>query len=206
VQFGDARFREIEAFVACSLVEEMGRFAYAGLPNEAIGILAGRSCCDERGVFTVVEAVELAVGPEQIASPGAVTLTPTGSQAVRRRLAFRRPTLDPVGWFHTHTSLSVEFSGEDRREQATWPDAHNLGIVFGAGQHGDDIAVYAGPESNRLWGALRPIEAMALSPDRRRRPRRKHRRLRFLRLAVVVFAGLAVAGLVVLALVMRGMR
>ena len=149
LRFSSLGSGSVEVFIELRTLAQIREVARAAWPNEAIGLLAGRACHDRVRTFTVVETVEAARPEESEATAGTVHLSAAGSAAVQRRLAHRAPALDPVGWFHSHPHSSAFFSGEDRLEQATWTEPHNVGIVAGRarGGGGSTLAVYAGPQA-----------------------------------------------------------
>jgi proteasome lid subunit RPN8/RPN11 len=175
VCFGHPTPGTVEMFVDRRALGKMREIASGAWPNEAIGLLAGRACRDSRGDFTVVETVEAAHPGEGEANAGSVCLSAAGSAATRQRLAYRYPVGDVVGWFHSHPHSSAVFSGEDLREQSTWIEPHNVGIVVGRHEgFVSSLGVYAGPEGLRLArrpNSASPAPVPARSTDR---PTRVH--------------------------------
>jgi proteasome lid subunit RPN8/RPN11 len=144
-----------EAIVGRDVLELMRKHMELRAPDETIGILAGRSFRDSIGTYTLVVALEPALPSEASATPGHVSLSAQGDSAVRRRLFELEPTLEPVGWFHSHPRFEPQYSGEDRQNQSTWTSEHHLGIVISGCRKRwksmqDQFGVYRGPESERL--------------------------------------------------------
>jgi len=168
VRFGRFEPGTVEVFVGLRALGMMREIAVSAWPDEAYGLLGGRACRDSDGMFTVVEAVEAARTGESKATGGSVHLSAAGLAALQQRLAYGYPALDPTGWFHSHTNSSAVFSGEDRHEQATWPDPHSVGIVAGRAPDriGTTFGVYAGPEASLLTR----IGDLAPAADLRARP------------------------------------
>lgn len=135
--------------------------------NEAIGLLLGRPCTDERGAYTLVMAVEAALPGEYVGMPGFVKISAAGKAALKARAAQKYPGLEDVGWFHTHPSGEPRFSQTDFEEQGTLLE-HQVGIVaasecYQRGQ-GDPLGVYLGPVGDRLSGSVLPRQPKTMAP------------------------------------------
>jgi proteasome lid subunit RPN8/RPN11 len=118
-------------------------------PNEAFGLLMGRTYADDEGIFTIVSgavyAYRLHATPENFRLP---------SREMRElRLVASRihPTADFVGWTHSHTMYSP-YSSIDRIEQARWTQSYNVGILtFMEAKPEEPWAIaYRGPSSRPL--------------------------------------------------------
>jgi proteasome lid subunit RPN8/RPN11 len=140
----------IEVFLERKVLRQMREITEQAAPYEAIGLLAGRACLDGQGLFTVIETVEPARAHESEAGVGRVQLSGAGGAAIRRRLAYRFPVGDVLGWFHSHPKSRPIFSFEDRQEQATWPEPYNVGVVVGLDESVRTIGVYTGPRALKL--------------------------------------------------------
>lgn len=91
---------------------EMIVHAKQSLDAEICGVLAGRVCEDDEGLFVHVEA---AVRGE-LAKEGSahVTYTHETWNAVHAAIERDFPHLNIVGWYHSHPGFGVEFSDMDR--------------------------------------------------------------------------------------------
>lgn len=128
--------------------------ASRAMPNETIGLLAGRVCEDpQTGPYTIIMAAENARDGEFEASPAHVRLRGPGQTYVRRRLEDAHPDREIVGWYHTHPGYPPVFSNVDMQEQRTWTDRNHIGIVYSTSDHNEPFGVYRSSDANRL----RPI-------------------------------------------------
>ena len=75
------------------------------------GILAGRLCEDDDGVFLDVEAAVRGTGAR--AGRGHVTFTQETWNGIHTALERDHPKLQILGWYHTHPGFGVEFSEMD---------------------------------------------------------------------------------------------
>jgi proteasome lid subunit RPN8/RPN11 len=142
-----------EVYINTQVLEELlreTRDAAANGENETIGLLAGRVCHDATGHYTLVQAAAGANEDEIDASPGHVSISGEGNARVRRRLEANHPTLEMVGWYHSHPTQAAQFSREDSREQATWSDSNHIGIVVSGRDDIEPFGVYRGPRATRL--------------------------------------------------------
>jgi proteasome lid subunit RPN8/RPN11 len=147
--------------------EQMRKIALEAAPNETIGMLCGRPCMDDEGVYTLVMAVERARPGEYVGTPGSVRISAGGKAALKARAAQRWPGMEDVGWFHTHPRGEARFSNTDFDEQSTLV-AHHVGIVASVDRYmsrrGDPLGVYLGPAGVRLAGTRTPI-ALPAPPE-----------------------------------------
>ncbi len=94
-----------------SAYAELVAHAKSSLKAEVCGVLAGRVCEDDEGIFVDIEAVI----PGTAASEGSVQVTFTQEtwNAIHASLERDHPKLKIVGWYHTHPGFGVEFSEMD---------------------------------------------------------------------------------------------
>ena len=85
--------------------------AKESLNAEVCGVLAGRFCEDDEGVFVHVEAIIRGSAAAQGATQ--VTFTQATWEAIHSTLEHDYPKLRIVGWYHTHPGFGVEFSEMD---------------------------------------------------------------------------------------------
>ena len=159
VRYGD-QLASPEVFIHVRVIEDLRRETLAAMPHETIGALLGRPCRDDYGIYVVVENVMTAAPDEHEGTPGAVRISGDGRASMHRRAAQRHPTLEPVGWWHSHPRGAPRYSSVDRDEQATYPRLHHVGIVVAAelfdegppygGRSPDPLGVYVGPSSALL--------------------------------------------------------
>jgi proteasome lid subunit RPN8/RPN11 len=81
------------------------------LEGEVCGILAGRLCEDDDGVFLDVEAAVRGTGVR--AGRGHVTFTQETWNGIHAALERDHPKLQILGWYHTHPGFGVLFSEMD---------------------------------------------------------------------------------------------
>lgn len=124
--------------------------ARKAMPNETIGLLAGRVMRDEHGPYTLVLSAEGARHDEVEATPSHVRISAAGHAQVRRRLESSAYGLDIIGWYHSHPRFPARFSPVDKTEQSTWRDLNHLGIVISGNDTREPIGVYRGPETALL--------------------------------------------------------
>jgi proteasome lid subunit RPN8/RPN11 len=156
--------REFSAFVSeqdgfAALIhqdvkESISREAVKALPNETIGLLAGRVLRDERGPYTLVLAAQGARPDEIDATPSHVHISANGHAQVRNRLEGSAYGLDVIGWYHSHPRFPARFSPVDVTEQSTWRDPNHIGIVISGIDHVDPFGVYRGPKATLLTNSV----------------------------------------------------
>jgi proteasome lid subunit RPN8/RPN11 len=144
-----------EALIHSNVKEVISEKARKALPNETIGLLAGRVLRDERGPYTLVLAAKGARQDEIDATPSHVRISANGHAQVRCRLEESAYGLDLIGWYHSHPTFPARFSPVDVTEQSTWRDPNHIGIVISGVDRGTPFGVYRGPEAL----LLRPIPA-----------------------------------------------
>jgi proteasome lid subunit RPN8/RPN11 len=133
------------------VLEFIKRESLRAAPDEAIGLLAGRTCSDPvHGPYTLVMAADGARGDEVEASPSHVHISAYGNASVRQRLEASHSDREIVGWYHSHPRYPAQFSHIDITEQSTWNDPNHVGIVFSGTEKSEPFGVYRGPEAVRL--------------------------------------------------------
>ena len=149
-----------EALIHSNVKEAISEKAQRALPNETIGLLAGRVLRDERGPYTLVLAAEGARLDEIDATPSHVRISANGHAQVRGRLEKSAYGLDLIGWYHSHPTFPARFSSVDVTEQSTWRDPNHIGMVISGIDRATPFGVYRGPEAL----LLRPVPASPLPP------------------------------------------
>ena len=149
-----------EVHIHVRVIEDLRRATLEAVPYETIGALLGRPCRDDYGVYVVVENALTAAEGEYVGTQGAVRISATGRSSMHRRAAERYPTLEPVGWWHSHPRGAPRYSSVDVEEQATYPRQHHVGIVvaaeyledrtFDGGWRREPLGVYVGPTATLL--------------------------------------------------------
>jgi proteasome lid subunit RPN8/RPN11 len=140
-----------EAFIRKDILEITFRLALDALPNETIGLLAGRTCQDILGSYTIVHAVEGAKSEEAHKTPHRVRISAEDYARVRQRLEKAHPVLEMIGWFHSHPTLPPQLSLEDRQEQSTWTDINHVALIVSCGPGEERFGVYHGPQSTQMF-------------------------------------------------------
>ncbi len=136
--------------------------AARAMPNETIGLLAGRVCEDPKtGPYTMIVAAENARPQEFEASRAHVRLRGPGQAHVRRRLEDAHPDREIVGWYHTHPGYPSQFSSVDLNEQKNWSDRNHIGIVYSTTDQ-EEFGVYRGSDAIRL----NPVDPKLIPPPR----------------------------------------
>jgi proteasome lid subunit RPN8/RPN11 len=139
----------LDVLVAPGVADAVLADAETAIPNETIGLLGGRVMQDVHGVYVLVTQAITAGSDEHQATPGSVTFTAVGGRRLRERMLRRHPEIDIVGWWHSQSASTV-YSGVDREEQRTWPQAHHVGLVAAPDADGIPLGAYSGPNSERL--------------------------------------------------------
>ena len=145
-----------ELFIHKRVVARLAYFLRQTVPNEAIGLLAGRPGIDGRGEYIVITGAIRARDDEVNATPGRVHIDTVNQQALRRQLEIKEPIAEPIGWWHTHPRGPDTFSSEDFREQATWPESYHVGVLISGRSERPILTVYRGPTASLLGGHTLP--------------------------------------------------
>ncbi len=141
-------------YVHVDVLEFIRNEARRAMPNETIGLLAGRVCEDPKtGPYTMIVAAENARSQEFEASRAHVRLRGPGQACVRRRLEDAHPDREIVGWYHTHPGYPSHFSSVDIDEQKNWSDRNHIGIVYST-TDAEEFGVYQSSDAIRL----KPVE------------------------------------------------
>lgn len=161
---------EFEVFIHRVVLSQIHSDAARAVPDETIGLLAGRVWRDEKGAYTLVLAAKGAVRDEIDATPSHVRISGGDLSQVRQRLEIDNPAMEIVGWYHSHPTFRPSFSSVDVTEQSTWSDPNHIGIVY-SGLPGEPLpyGVYRGPDAVKLT----PKKAITLGyhlPSMRREP------------------------------------
>lgn len=128
---------------------------------EVGGLLIGevfRDTSTRRPVVVVRGAVPALGGASSAVS---FTFTPDAWDHLTAERDRQWPDLITVGWFHTHPNLGVFYSGTDRATQrAFFNQPWNIGIVVDPLARSDQVALFAGADSQRL-----PASDIVLAPE-----------------------------------------
>ncbi|MGH3922735.1 MAG: Mov34/MPN/PAD-1 family protein [Pseudonocardiaceae bacterium] len=171
-----ASFGPDDDFMLYVTAEAIGQLRAATVraePNEAFGLLLGRTFQDGRGIYTLVANVMEAA--ERDAGPGHVRLSIKQISGLRQRAQRAYPTHDLVGWWHSHDRYP-DYSHTDREEQATWTDPNHVGLL--TMMHGDVFGrAYRGPTSRLLPAhSPNPVATLARVKPAELRPGTQSRR------------------------------
>lgn len=167
-----------EAIVAGQVIERAIALGHASEPLEWMGLLVGRVCEDARGRYALV--LGMVRDREAVAGRHDVHSTPESEAATRTLARDLFPDCVAIGWIHGHVRHGVFFSPVDRENQRSWRQPHAVGIVVDPWNR-ELLAVYRGPESERLTpiASSAPQPVAPTTPTRRpsRSFRVRHRRL-----------------------------
>ncbi|MBB5955823.1 proteasome lid subunit RPN8/RPN11 [Saccharothrix tamanrassetensis] len=122
--------RTATVLVAPAVALALRRGAEAAQPTEVGGLLVGRRFRDKHGPYVVVLAHLQA--PLGDGSPGRITLTAERTAQLRTLAAAHHPSMDVVGWWHSH-NVPSEYSRVDRESQLLWSDPLHVGLLVFAG-------------------------------------------------------------------------
>lgn len=125
-QFGPDQRDGFTVYVTPEAVIDFHKGTLYQAPLEAFGLLMGRVYEDELGSFTVVARAFYASKPD--ASSNHIHLSPNEMYQLRTQASRLSPTMDFVGWTHSHQSVS-EYSPVDYQEQKTWKEDYHIGIL-----------------------------------------------------------------------------
>lgn len=128
---------------------------------EVGGLLLGevfRDTATDQPVVVVQGAVPAIGGASSAVS---FTFTPDAWDHLTAERDRKWPDLITVGWFHTHPNLGVFYSGTDRATQrAFFNQPWNIGIVVDPLAWSDQVALFAGADSQRL-----PASDIVVAPE-----------------------------------------
>ncbi len=143
-------FRAADGFevaVPEQIVARMLALGRRAKPLEWYGLLVGSVCRDTHGTHVVVLGV--VPDPDARAERSYVTSTVASEFQLRTNARVLYPEAVPIGWTHGHVGHGARYSGQDRRNQATWPQSYAVGIVVDPWSS-PEMAVYRGPTSELL--------------------------------------------------------
>jgi proteasome lid subunit RPN8/RPN11 len=142
--------------VAPMVVEQLRAAARKASPDEVGGLLVGRCFRDEDGPYVVTLGFVQALASDGV--PGSITLSAERTSELRKQAAQQHPSMDVVGWWHSHLAPSG-FSSTDRQSQRLWSQPMHVGLlVFAAGVPW--AHAYLGPNAVEL----RPMDGVVLGP------------------------------------------
>jgi proteasome lid subunit RPN8/RPN11 len=135
------------------VVERMIALGKRTAPLEWYGLLVGRVCEDGRGRHVVI----LGIVPDPDADAGHGSVQTSFDSELRTRASARLLYPDGilVGWVHGHVRYGARYSSTDFKNQATWSQAHAVGIVVDPFSK-PELGVYRGPEGEVLDLVLEP--------------------------------------------------
>ena len=138
-----------EAFVhVAKVLRRIAHWARQRRRVEVIGVLVGRAYQDECGRYVIITDVLLAENSDS--HPSRVGTTPQDCASFVRAMKNKFPAAEIVGWFHSHIFDLHDYSSIDRRNQASWDEPHNLGLLVVVGEDETRVHAFRGPESERL--------------------------------------------------------
>ncbi len=145
-----------EVFIHTRVRDSLAETAAGALPNEAIGLLYGRTWQDTGGFWVVVQRFIAAESGEVEASPGHCLLTAEGSANLRRRAETVHLGEEMVGWGHSHVEHQPAFSPPDLVQQARKSnDAVGL-LAYGGGiGHEWTFSAYLARRQSKLSQSIR---------------------------------------------------
>lgn len=138
-----------QVLVDPDIAHSLRRAAADAQPRETGGLLVGRSFSDRDGDYvTVLGFVEAPISSGRIAS---ISVSPESTAKLRQLAAEQYPSMDVVGWWHSH-SLPSDYSATDRNNQQLWTDPMHVGLLVFAKitKNAPWASVYLGPMSLRL--------------------------------------------------------
>lgn len=140
---------EFEAFVSeAKVLRKIQLQARQSKPFESIGWLMGRVFSDLRGDYLIVTEVLLA--EESESRPCSVSTTSRDCLSFLKASEQEHPTLDLVGWYHSHPLDLHEYSATDKRNQQSWQQPYQLGLLVVVGSGPTTIHAFHGPGSERM--------------------------------------------------------
>lgn len=161
-----------EAIVAEQVIERAVAIGRASEPLEWMGLLVGRICEDARGRY--VRVLGMVRDREATAGRHDVHSTPESEAATRALARDLFPDCVAIGWIHGHVRHGVFFSPVDRENQRSWRQPYAVGIVVDPWNR-ELLAVYRGPESERLTPVTTSASHPATPLPQPRRPSRRFR-------------------------------
>lgn len=115
-------------------------------PRETGGLIVGRRFRDSHGDYVAI--LNFVQTPPEDGSSGRMVMSARRISDLRATAAQSYPSMDVVGWWHSHSAPS-QFSSIDFATQRLWTDSQHVGLlVFGSGRPW--AIAYLGPTGNRL--------------------------------------------------------
>jgi proteasome lid subunit RPN8/RPN11 len=139
----------LNVYITPDIAATIRECAAGAAPRETGGLLAGRILRDDLGHYVMVTG--MAQAPPTAGEFGSFSLSPKGTEKLRRVLSEQHPSADVIGWWHSHSAPS-SYSNTDRGNQAIWTDPRHIGLLVFA-QGTPWAALYVGPQSK---GPFRP--------------------------------------------------
>lgn len=124
--FGAAGKQDV--FVSVHALDTFFADAELRAPAECLGLLGGRAFKSVEDEHVYVWVTEY-IGVEASGAHAHVSADPQVMWQAHRLLHERHPTLDVVGWAHSHPGHGIFFSGVDRDTQRAFCTEHMLGLV-----------------------------------------------------------------------------
>lgn len=143
------RFRARDGFevlLGSAVLSEAYRWGRRCAPLEGYALLAGRRLRDDLGEYVFIDG--FVPDDDAIASRAAVRTTPRSEAITREKLSAAFPTSEPIGWLHTHPNYGAFFSSVDRKNQSSWREPFQLGLVVDPIRH--EAAMFRGPRSEEM--------------------------------------------------------
>jgi len=163
LRFGDAL--GVALYVSEEVANDLVRWAEQAMPEEAMGLLAGRPCEDARAPYTLVTGAVRAQHAEH--SRVHVFAGVAEVAELVADLRFGWPVAQMVGWWHVHPGYGTRYSRTDEETQEALCAPSSVGLVIDPTRTElERIGAYLGPRSGRLWPQVppEPPAASALPP------------------------------------------
>jgi Prokaryotic homologs of the JAB domain len=152
-------------FVHRQVLHDVAAHAQSALPNEAIGLLYGRSWQDGQGLWVVINRFIAPDDGGAELTPGHCTLTAYGSATLQRQAELRYLIEEyGGGWAHSHVNEESSFSALDFEHQAK-KSTEAVGLLAYPRRGRWAFTVYLGPESAKL-SSDQPHEVFVAEIDR----------------------------------------
>lgn len=170
-----------EVLIAGTVRSRVVEAARAADPEETGGLLLGRVFRDDRGTYTLVDA--MVRGPASAQQAARFTMSADQTAGLKDHAARQHPTSDPVGWWHSHLGASG-YSQTDLANQQVWTDPRHVGLLVFARPDQTWARVFVGPESvpaapvadgAGLRRAVAPAPSGESRPERMAGPSRRSR-------------------------------
>lgn len=154
-----ARDSSATVLVLADVASQLREAAAHARPAEVGGLLVGRQFRDDAGPYVAVLGCVQA--PASDGRQDRIQLSPDGVAALRQQAAARFPSMDVIGWWHSHAEPS-QFSMVDRQSQRLWGQRTHVGLlVFAQGKPW--AYAYLGPQAIELPPVTDPINKVVSS-------------------------------------------